>query len=89
MAVEGNKRKRKHADGETDSLTAVPLKRRQSSLVQDNENENSAIQNLESNSPAEQQHSKVENGEKFVNRSKSFNMLEFRTKLRGNNFITG
>uniref|UniRef100_A0A1I8MI42 Nucleolar pre-ribosomal-associated protein 1 n=1 Tax=Musca domestica TaxID=7370 RepID=A0A1I8MI42_MUSDO len=80
MAVEVNKRKRKHdADNpdEDEGVAAVPKKK-----------EKKANKLKESNADDSQQDSGFEPEEKPMKFSKDFNMTNFRSKLRGVSFIT-
>ncbi|XP_075165082.1 uncharacterized protein LOC142237606 [Haematobia irritans] len=82
MAVEVNKRKRKHTEDDPendDGLAAVPKKK---------ERKPKSDSNKESQMDDSQQDSGFEPEEKLIKFSKDFKMSEFRTKLRGSSFIT-
>ena len=86
MAVEQNKRKRKHeatelSEDEEGTPEVVPTK-----------------QSKKSSTPKKDKSTEVEDSSAFngyeeekkeLNFSKDFKMMEFRNKLRGKNFITG
>ncbi|XP_013100119.2 uncharacterized protein LOC106082274 [Stomoxys calcitrans] len=84
MAVEVNKRKRKHTEEDPqndDGVAAVPKKKLRKPKTPNNE----GGQNMDDS----QQDSGFEpEEEKPIKFSKDFKMSQFRTKLRGNSFIT-
>lgn len=87
MAVEQNKRKRKHeatdvAEEAEATEEVVPKKQLKKSLTpKKNKSAKDEKDSVEVNG--------IEVEEQKVNFSKDFKMMEFRNKLRGNNFITG
>lgn len=86
MAVEQNKRKRKHeatelSEDEEGAPEVVPTKQPKKSLTP-KKNKNSKEEDSSTVNGFEEE-------EKELYFSKDFKMMEFRNKLRGNNFITG
>ncbi|KAM7343615.1 uncharacterized protein ACRADG_010591 [Cochliomyia hominivorax] len=92
MAVEVNKRKRKHDESspqeEDEGAVVVPKKQTKKSLTPKKEKSNKSFTELEENMDDSQQDSGFDAEEKDIKFSKDFKMMEFRTKLRGDNFIT-
>ncbi|KNC33413.1 hypothetical protein FF38_09866 [Lucilia cuprina] len=93
MAVEvNNKRKRKHdesAPQEDEGAEVVPKKQTKKSTTP--KKEKTKKQNLNNSSEAMEdspQDSGFDTEDKEIKFSKDFKMMEFRTKLRGDNFIT-
>lgn len=93
MAVEVNKRKRKHDDSapqeQDEGAVEVPKKQSKKSLTPKKEKQKKSLNKTDESMDDSQQDSGFDAEEKEIKFSKDFKMMEFRTKLRGDNFITG